>query len=148
VNKLSVTFVKLSLIYLLLAAGMGVLMIFLPEFRASIRYAHMHLMLLGWMNMMVFGVAYHVLPRFMGNPLFSEKLAWGHLVLGNIGLVGLVLFETLPYWVPGLNGTPAKVLAGVFGSIELVSFVCFVVNLWMSMRTRPAEYNPFAAPGG
>ena len=42
------------------------------------RPAHVHLNLLGFVSMVIFGVAYHVIPRFTGHPLHNPRLAGGH----------------------------------------------------------------------
>ena len=34
--------------------------------------AHVHMLLLGFVTMMIYGVAYHVLPRFAGYPLHNR----------------------------------------------------------------------------
>lgn len=109
---------------------MGVLMIALPQL-AVLRFAHVHVLLLGWVSMMIYGVAYHVLPRFTGNVVYSRRLAWWHLGLVNIGLVGLAVFGALagsphnPEWrIPLL----AAALVEAFG------IVVFVFNIAMSTR--------------
>jgi cbb3-type cytochrome oxidase subunit 1 len=92
---------------------------------------HVHLNLLGWMSMMIFGVAYHILPRFSGTPLWSERLSLWHLWLANIGLVGMALG-----WVfVGLQKGYA-VLA-VFSIVETVSIVLFVVNMFKTVKPAP-----------
>ena len=52
-------------------------------------HVHTHIILLGFMAMMVYGVGYHILPRFMGRPVFSQRLGYVHVWLANITLVGL-----------------------------------------------------------
>ena len=34
--------------------------------------AHVHMLLLGFVTMMIYGVAYHVLPRFVGFPMHNR----------------------------------------------------------------------------
>jgi len=64
---------------------------------------HAHINLLGWLSMMVFAVAYHVLPRFSGKALYSERLADTHVILANAGLIGLIISWPLSRY----NWTPA-----------------------------------------
>jgi cbb3-type cytochrome oxidase subunit 1 len=45
---------------------------------AVYRTAHLHMNLLGFVAMMIFGVAYHVIPRFTGHSLHSRRLAAVH----------------------------------------------------------------------
>ena len=53
------------------------------------RPAHVHANLLGFVSMMIFGVAYHVLPRFVGHPLHNRRMAVVHWWVANIGLAVL-----------------------------------------------------------
>ena len=83
-------FVISSLVYLLFSGFLGIVMGVNPTLTGYIRYAHIHLMLLGWVSMMIFGLAYHVLPRFVGMPMVSEGWQKFHWWLANIGLIGMV----------------------------------------------------------
>ena len=40
--------------------------------------AHVHMNMLGFVTMMIYGVAYHVIPRFIGKPLHARRLAAWH----------------------------------------------------------------------
>ena len=59
------------------------------------RFVHIHLGLLGFMAMFIYGVAYHILPRFNANPVKSPILVPVHFYFVNIGLIGMVLFGYL-----------------------------------------------------
>ncbi|MBI2201862.1 MAG: DUF1858 domain-containing protein, partial [Armatimonadetes bacterium] len=58
---------------------------------------HGHVQLYGWISLFLMGVAYQVLPRFVGRRLLSQRLVLGSygLVLGGIGLwsVGSLMGE-------------------------------------------------------
>ena len=82
-------FIRSSLIWLVMGVSLGVLMAVRPG-AGLYRPAHMHANLLGFVSMMIFGVAYHVIPRFAGAPLQSERLASLHLIVANAGLAGMV----------------------------------------------------------
>jgi cbb3-type cytochrome oxidase subunit 1 len=85
---------------------------------------HVHLNLLGWMSMMIFGVAYHILPRFSGRPLWSDTLSMVHLWLANIGLVGMSAG-----WVAvGLAKGRGVLL--VFSIVQGVAVLLFVINMF------------------
>src|SRR3954470_15921997 len=73
-------FIRSSLLWLGVGVTLGVLMTVRPAMLAF-RPAHMHANLLGFVSMMIFGVAYHVIPRFTGRPLQSPGLAALHLWL-------------------------------------------------------------------
>ncbi|MFQ5673248.1 MAG: DUF1858 domain-containing protein [Nitrospinales bacterium] len=84
-------FIKAGLIYLLVGVVLGIGIGVVPDWSARLRFVHIHLNLLGFMVMMIAGVAYHVLPRFSAKPLpWPEGLRY-HFILQNIGLVGMVV---------------------------------------------------------
>lgn len=96
-------FLVSSLIYLVLGATIGVILVIHPRGIGSFMAMHAHINLLGWLSMMVFAVAYHVLPRFSGRELYSERLANTHVILANAGLIGLMIAWPLSRF----NMTPA-----------------------------------------
>lgn len=79
-------FLKASLAWLSLGVTVGVVMAVAPALTVY-RPAHLHMLTLGFVAMTIFGVAYHVIPRFRGNPLHSRKLPVWHWWLSNIGLL-------------------------------------------------------------
>jgi cbb3-type cytochrome oxidase subunit 1 len=87
-------FIIVSIIYLGIASVLGVLMALSPSF-LSLRFVHSHLMLLGWVTMMIYGVGYHILPRFAGKLIKNKTICEFQFYLANIGLLGLVVFYTL-----------------------------------------------------
>ena len=126
----TVRFIKMSLIYLAVGATLGALFPLFPRL-LGFRYAHVHLNLLGFMSMMVYGVAYHILPRFQGKLLYSDRMAEVQFWLANIGLVGLVLFSALRAYWPTL---PFKIPLALSGVVELISIYLFVANMWLTFR--------------
>src|SRR6266508_2985065 len=82
-------FIKASLAWLGLGVTLGVAMAAHPAWLIY-RPAHLHMNLLGFVTMMIFGVAYHVLPRFSGHPLHSRRLAGLHWGIANLGLAIMV----------------------------------------------------------
>ena len=61
-------FIRMALIYLALGVVMGAVIGIQPEWSQRLRFVHIHLNLLGFLTMMIAGVAYHVLPRFNARP--------------------------------------------------------------------------------
>ncbi len=126
-SKVTVWFIKCAMIYFIIAALIGLDMAVSGHLYPYMQI-HAHFNLLGWMSMMIFGVGYHILPRFSGNPLWSEKLSVWHLWLSNIGLVGMALG-----WMVG-----SKLLLGLFAAVTFLSMVFFVVNMFKTIRVAPA----------
>jgi len=134
-DKYAKAFVKASLIYLGIGAILGVLMFSWPDIRFTISRVHVHILLLGFMAMMIYGVGYHILPRFMGRPVYSHRLGNTQVWLANITLVGLSISWVLEASQGGIWHT----LAILFGIGQAVSIFLFIVNLWMSMTPQTAE---------
>src|SRR4030066_644141 len=98
-------FLIASLIYLVLGVSIGVFLTIHQGAISGLMAMHAHINLLGWLSMMVFAVAYHVLPRFSGRELFSERLANTHVILANAGLIGLMISWPLTHymWSPAIS---------------------------------------------
>ena len=127
-SPLSKNFLRASLVYFLIAAIIGAVMISMKSYPAQLLFTHVHLNLLGWMSMMIFGVGFHILPRFTGRPLAYPKIGTLQFYLANIGLVGLVCFR------------PIHPLVEIFAGIEVIAIGLFVVNIWVS--TIPPKPEP------
>ena len=119
-SPLSKNFLRASLVYFLIAAILGTVMISMKSYPAQLLFTHVHLNLLGWMSMMIFGVGFHILPRFTGRPLAYPRIGNLQFYLANIGLVGLVCFR------------PIHPLVEIFAGIEVIAIGLFVVNIWVS----------------
>ncbi len=124
-SKTTLGFIFSGIAYLVIGVTLGVLFFIIPETRV-LSAVHAHLNLVGFVTFTIFGVAYHILPRFRGRPLYSEKLAWWQFWLANIGLVGLLVFLGLGVYV-SFDGLRA--LQAVFGATLAVSIYLFVYNM-------------------
>jgi cbb3-type cytochrome oxidase subunit 1 len=118
-------FIIMSIFYLVVAAVTGIIMLE-NEKAMSLKFVHSHLNLLGWVSMMIYGVGYHILPRFMGRPLYSKKIGEVQFWAANIGLIVMLLFYTLNVYSP--LGTYVSLSVGG-GVLELVSIVLFFYNM-------------------
>ena len=118
-------FIAAALAYALLGGLLGLAWLAhpasLPPFALR---AHGHLMLVGFVGMMIFGIGLHVLPRFTARSLFSERAADAQFVLVNAGLATMVAG-----WLASL---PAVAVAG--GGLLWVGFLLFAVNVVMTVR--------------
>ncbi len=90
--RLSVWFVRASLIYLSIGFAIGALLLAekgVPYFPAilSILPVHIEFLLIGWLVQLAMGVAFWILPRFgMESPRGNEQIIWASLMLLNAGL--------------------------------------------------------------
>ena len=93
------------------------------------RPAHLHMNLLGFVTMMIFGVGYHLLPRLGGSPLRWKALPIFHLWAGN---AGLALMAAGFFLRPTFQATGQTTLA--IGAILSTSgALSFVVNIWRTL---------------
>ena len=128
-DKYAKAFVKASMIYLGIGTLMGGWMVLSPDIRFALTRVHVHILLLGFMAMMIYGVGYHILPRFMGRPVYSHRLGNIQVWLANIALVGL----STSWILEASQGGVWHYLAVLFGIGQIISVFLFMINLWMSM---------------
>ncbi len=96
-------FAKAALTYLIIGVILGISMGGIPNWVGKLRFAHIHLNLLGFMTMMIASVAYHVIPRFNARPLPWPAGVKYHFFLHNIGLLGLItIYPFGGLWKSGL----------------------------------------------
>lgn len=125
--EIPLKFAWASLIYLVIGSTMGVIMLLASE---SIKPSHTHVLLIGFVAMMIFGVGYHLLPVFAGTDLYSLRLAEIQFWLQNIGLIGLAF--TMPYRYASTNYMTGTV---IFGIISLLGIYLFAYNIGRSLIT-------------
>jgi cbb3-type cytochrome oxidase subunit 1 len=118
-------FIIMSIVYLGVAAVVGIAMLG-SEKAMALKFVHSHLNMLGWVSMMIYGVGYHILPRFMGRALYSTKLGEAQFWTANIGLMVMLLFYTINIYNPSNALVAVTVAAGV---LELVSIFLFFYNM-------------------
>jgi cytochrome c oxidase cbb3-type subunit 1 len=139
-------FLKASLVWLGAGVSLGVAMAMHPAWTVY-RAAHLHMNVLGFVAMMIFGVAYHVIPRFSGHPLHSRRLAVAQWWLANAGLTLFVAgFMALPH--AALDGYSRAILA-TGGTLSAVAAYIFVYNVWRTIDGRkPTRVETPQASGG
>jgi cytochrome c oxidase cbb3-type subunit 1 len=138
-------FVRASLLWLGIGVLLGVWMVFAPAQALVYRPAHMHANLLGFVSMMIFGVAYHVLPRFAGTPLRSRRAAALHLWVANAGLALLV-----GGWLARPTAHQAGTAALSAGAVaSALGAFLFIGNIWRTIgAARPVDRRFAAAEPG
>lgn len=120
-------FIAAALVWGLLGAALALAGVIAPGvIPGDLLRAHLHLMMLGFVGQMIFGVGLHVLPRFSGHLLFSERVADLQFVLVNLGLPAM-----LAGW---LGAGPRWVQAG--GIAVWLALACFALNIAFTVRAR------------
>jgi heme/copper-type cytochrome/quinol oxidase subunit 1 len=133
-------FVRTSLVWLGIGVLLGIAMAFHPGGTLGYVPAHVHANLLGFVSMMIFGVAYHAIPRFAGRPLHQRRLAGIHFWLANAGLA--LLFAG---FVGRLANPGAMRLVEAGSLVSALGVSLFIYNLWRTLGpVRAAAPNPLA----
>jgi len=127
-------FIIMSIVYLGISSLVGIAMLG-SEKAMALKFVHSHLNMLGWVSMMIYGVGYHILPKFVGRQMYSKKLGEVQFWIANIGLVAMLVFYMLNLSAPSDALVAATVLAGV---LELVSIFLFFYNMLKTLMP-PAE---------
>ena len=107
-----------------------------------ISFAHFHIALIVGLYMTLYSALYVLWPLVTNNTkLFSTKLTWTHFWLYLIGGVGMGAFGGMA----GLDGMLRRhlyvngefntfmILAAIFGSMVLIAWVIFMINIIMSI---------------
>ena len=131
-------FVRSSLVWLAIGVLLGLGMAIAPFHMLAYRPAHLHANLLGFVSMMIFGVAYHILPRFNGRGLHSPRLAGIHVVVANAGLALMVGgFAARITW-----HTAGTIALGLGGALSAAGAFMFIGNIWITIRPAPPVQMP------
>lgn len=142
-------YIKTSFVFLLLGLGLGAYITVEVNVRGRgvpwpLITAHVHLLLVGFMLMMVFGVATWMFPRpgkddARYRPWLASVVYWvltlstAARVLGELGAAA--------------SGRRGSLLAALGGLGQLVAALLFAVNMWSRVRMPAAGAQP-AAPSG
>lgn len=128
--RVSVYFVRASLVYLLLSFTIGGLMLANKGVPISpmiwgLLPLHIDFAFVGWMIQLAMGVAFWILPRFpKGPPRGNENLSWWALLLVNTG----ILFAVIEY----VSHPPGFALIGRVA--EILGLVTFVLGNWRRIK--------------
>jgi cbb3-type cytochrome oxidase subunit 1 len=125
-------FIVMSIMYLGIAAILGIVMLGNQNVMA-LKFVHSHLNMLGWVSMMIYGVGYHILPRFMGRALYSNKIGEAQFYIANISLVAMLLFYTLNTYNPSDS---YRTITVVSGAIQAFAVFLFLYNMLMTLLTK------------
>ena len=121
-------FLKAGLAWLVLGVTLGVCMAVHPPLLAW-RTAHIHMLLVGFVTGMIFGVGYHVFPRFAGRPLRHPRLTMPHWWLSNGGVAALATGFILR--AEGVALSYAVLSAG--GAAAALGAYLFAWNVWRTI---------------
>jgi hypothetical protein len=116
---LAARWVRIALVYFLLAVGLGVAMAATHDFR--LKGLHVHLNLLGWVSMAITGSIYRLFPQAA-----ATRLAAWHFGLYNAALP--VMMTALACLL--LGWAAAEPVVAVSSIALLVAVLLFALNIW------------------
>jgi len=129
-------FIVMSVVYLGISSVLGIIMLYNQNMLAM-KFVHSHLNMLGWVSMMIYGVGYHILPRFMGRPLYNNKIGEAQFYLANISLIGMVACYAANISAPG---DTFRILTVLFGAIQAISVGMFFFNMLMTLLAKSEQH--------
>lgn len=123
-NALSLRCVKAAFVFLALGIGLGVSFAFDRALGAQLRPLHAEFNLWGWVTLFIYGFAYHMLPRFLGRPVPSQRLATAQswLAIGGVALAALG-------WIGLIAQVPLMRIVAVAGG--LCQFAAVLLFAWL-----------------
>jgi hypothetical protein len=128
--RLSVYFVRASLIYLVLGFTLGGLLlankgVMISPLIWALLPIHIEFTFIGWMIQLAIGIAFWILPRFSRSPIRGdERWSWGALILLNAG-IGFVVLQSLF----GLHW-----LSFIGRILEAFALAAFVIGNWKRVK--------------
>jgi cbb3-type cytochrome oxidase subunit 1 len=118
----------------MLGIGLGAAFSLDRSLGAGLRPLHAELNLWGWVTLLIYGMGYHMLPRFAGRPLrwtrladLQSFLAIAGVALASAGWIALVLAIPL-----------ARVVVLSGGALEAVAALLFALEIAGLLRPHPA----------
>ena len=132
-------YIKTAFVALALAMTLGVALALagvldLPGWVVYLAPAFFHLLMVGWVTQMIFGVIFWMFPIVSrARPRGSERLGWATYVLLNGGLALRVVAEPANAAGPGGDWGWALVASAL---MQWLVAVFFVVNSWPRVKER------------
>jgi hypothetical protein len=115
-----------------LLAGRSVLG--LPAAVNSLGPVYFHLLMVGWVTQLIFGVVFWMFPKqSAARPRGSERLGWAVFWLLNVGLLLRVLAE--PWQSLAAGALPGSLLA-LSAVLQWLAGLGFVANTWTRVKER------------
>jgi uncharacterized membrane protein len=103
----------------------------LPQFLQNIFPVYIHLFIMGWINQLIFGVAWWLFPLLPDRKKGNEKLAYTLYFLLNLGLILRAIFEPLNS-IESNNINNSFLLLSAL--IQVSAIFIFVSLLWNRVR--------------
>jgi len=119
---------------------LGLVLALAPQSLGRILFSHVHLLLGGFMAMMIYGVGYFILPRFAASAIRWPAMVPAHFWLSNLSLLGMVISR--PFAVT-LDSAQWMGIFHLSVTVQVLSILLFVANLGLTLSAKP---RPAAIP--
>jgi cbb3-type cytochrome oxidase subunit 1 len=132
-------YLKSSLVCLVVALLAGAVLalravVALPAWLNGLSPVYFHLLMVGWVTQMIFGVVYWMFPKLSPQqPRGSERLGWFTFWALNLGLGLRVVAE--PWAVAAPGSLPGALLAGS-AVAQFAAGWAFILNTWGRVKER------------
>jgi hypothetical protein len=132
---LSRLFIKVAFLYLVAGLVLGVIIAAArygggPWWALALGPVWIHILVVGWLTQLIFGVAFWLFPRYSRErPFGAEGLAWAALVLLNAGLVARTIAEP----AAGVQGGGSIVLVGS-ALAQALGVLAYTIYIWPRVR--------------
>jgi len=127
-----VWYLRMSVIYFVAGVAVGFGMLLWPGESGYYMPVHVHLNLLGFMSMMIYGVGYHILPKFSGRHIYSPQIMKVQFWMANAGLLGMAV--SWPFHIGG--ETPIAETALILSAtLSLIAILLFAVNILKTVKS-------------
>lgn len=132
-------FIKVGLPYFVAALAVGIAMTVPAVSRlspavAALRPVYLHLLVVGWLTQLIFGVAYWMFPAYSKErPRGFEGLAWATFLLLNAGLILRVIGEPMQAM---RSGAIWSWMLAASALLQWLAGLGFVVNIWGRVKER------------
>jgi hypothetical protein len=132
--KVARTFIKTGLIYFLCALLLGIAVEIKSFHFAAIEALFWHLLMVGWITQIIFGVSMWMFPgRTREEGFAAQKKAWLTYYFLNIGLILRVITEPMLTYSALKIWRPLIVFSAI---IQLFAIVIYVFELWPRIMSK------------
>jgi len=126
-----VWYLRMSVVYFVVGAFIGFAMLLWPSESGYYIPIHVHLNLLGFMSMMIYGVGYHILPKFSGRHIYSPRIMNIQFWMANAGLIGMSV--SWPFVVRG-DASLSETILLVSALLSMISIILFTFNILKTIK--------------
>lgn len=131
-HSISRRFIIASVLFFATGITSGVIGTLLPG-PEHLKTVHTHINLLGFVSMMIYGLAYWAIPSFTGKKIKSYFLANVQFWLAIIGLIGFSITNAIYAYVMTY---PVRLSVGPFAAMEALSGYIFAYNIIATIRQK------------